>query len=317
MIQMEPNEPTNYFALAKIYEDAGQLRGGRGDAHQGAATPQPNDPPVYMQLAGYYNRQGEFEKTIEALEQRAAKEPNNPEAFYTIATYYWDKAFRDFRLKEPEKKDFIQKGIDAVRQGAARSSPTTWRRWSTRTCSSGCRPTSRRIPPSRRRCLTEADDAARQGARPCARRRARARAPAPATSRHRDPRHVASRAARGQPRAALSLVRAALRAVGCRPSAERRASQSPASAAGGFSGSAGGFSRRRASASRALGGSRRPAGRAEPQRLAALRPARHRLDRAWTAKGTPPPGCPPQRSLDAAGAGLREPASLTLVGQLP
>ena len=40
----------------------------------------PNDPAVYMQLAGYYNRQGEFDKTIEALEQRAAKEPNNPEA---------------------------------------------------------------------------------------------------------------------------------------------------------------------------------------------------------------------------------------------
>ena len=38
-----------------------------------------------MTLAGYYNRQGQFDKTIEALEQRAAKEPNNPEAFYTIA----------------------------------------------------------------------------------------------------------------------------------------------------------------------------------------------------------------------------------------
>ena len=33
----------------------------------------PNDPAVYMQLAGYYNRQGEFDKTIEALEQRAAE----------------------------------------------------------------------------------------------------------------------------------------------------------------------------------------------------------------------------------------------------
>jgi tetratricopeptide (TPR) repeat protein len=67
-----------------------------------------------MQLAGYYNRQGEFDKTIESLEQRAQQEPNNPEAYYTIATYYWDKAYRDFRLPEPEKKKYVQAGVDAV-----------------------------------------------------------------------------------------------------------------------------------------------------------------------------------------------------------
>ena len=69
---------------------------------------------VYLQLAGFYNRQEEFEKTIEALTQRAAIEPNNPEAFYTISTYYWDKAYRDFRLKEPEKKEFVLKGVEQV-----------------------------------------------------------------------------------------------------------------------------------------------------------------------------------------------------------
>ena len=79
-----------------------------------AKAAKPSDPAVYMTLAGYYNRQGHFDKTIEALEERAAKEPNNPEAFYTIATYYWDEAYRDFKLKEAEKKDFVAKGIEAV-----------------------------------------------------------------------------------------------------------------------------------------------------------------------------------------------------------
>ena len=67
-----------------------------------------------MQLAGFYNRQGEFEKTIEALQQRAQNEPNNPEAFYTMATYYWDKAYRDFRLPDADKIKYVQSGVDAV-----------------------------------------------------------------------------------------------------------------------------------------------------------------------------------------------------------
>jgi tetratricopeptide (TPR) repeat protein len=113
MIQLEPGEPTNYFALAKIYEDAGAYEEAEKMLVQAKAA-KPGDPAVYMTLAGYYNRQGHFDKTIEALEERAAKEPNNPEAFYTIATYYWDEAYRDFKLKEAEKKAFVQKGIEAI-----------------------------------------------------------------------------------------------------------------------------------------------------------------------------------------------------------
>jgi len=113
MIQLEPGEPTNYFALAKIYEDAGAYDEAEKMLVE-AKNAKPTDPAVYMTLAGYYNRQGHFDKTIEALEERAAKEPNNPEAFYTIATYYWDEAYRDFKLKEAEKKDFVAKGTTAI-----------------------------------------------------------------------------------------------------------------------------------------------------------------------------------------------------------
>jgi tetratricopeptide (TPR) repeat protein len=113
MIQLEPGEPSNYFALAKIYEDAGAYEEAEKVLQQ-AKQAKPTDPAVYMTLAGYYNRQGHFEKTIEALEERAAKEPNNPEAFYTIATYYWDEAYRDFKLKEAEKRTFVGKGVEAV-----------------------------------------------------------------------------------------------------------------------------------------------------------------------------------------------------------
>jgi tetratricopeptide (TPR) repeat protein len=113
MIKLEPGVVENYFALAKIYEDAGAYEEAE-EMLLAAKNARPNDAAVYMQLAGYYNRQNQFDKTIDALQQRATAEPNNPEAYFTIATYYWDNAQRNFRLKENEKRDQVEKGLDAV-----------------------------------------------------------------------------------------------------------------------------------------------------------------------------------------------------------
>lgn len=113
MIDLEPSEPSNYFALAKIYEDSGEYELAE-QTFLKAKEAKPSDPGVFMQLAGYYNRQGDFTKTMDALGQRVALEPNNPEAHYTVATYYWDKAYRDFRLKDAEKLDMVLKGIESV-----------------------------------------------------------------------------------------------------------------------------------------------------------------------------------------------------------
>jgi tetratricopeptide (TPR) repeat protein len=118
MIELDPKDPANYFALAKIYEDTGNYEQAEETLIK-AREARPNDPAVYMQLAGYYNRQGEFDKTIEALEARTQQEPNNPEAFYTIATYYWDKAYRDFRLPEADKKKYVDSGVAAVDKAIA------------------------------------------------------------------------------------------------------------------------------------------------------------------------------------------------------
>jgi tetratricopeptide (TPR) repeat protein len=54
MIDIDPSEPTNYFALAKIYEDAGDYE--RAEAtYLKAKDAKPNDPLVYTTLATYYN----------------------------------------------------------------------------------------------------------------------------------------------------------------------------------------------------------------------------------------------------------------------
>jgi tetratricopeptide (TPR) repeat protein len=119
MIQMDPAELSNYFVLAKIYEDAGVYDEAEKILTY-AKQAKPTDPAVYMTLAGFYNRQGQFEKTIEALEQRAKAEPNNPDAFQTIAAYYWDETRGDSSLTDATKRDYVAKGLDAVEKAIQR-----------------------------------------------------------------------------------------------------------------------------------------------------------------------------------------------------
>lgn len=113
MVELDPKDATNYFALAKLYEDNGQYDEAEKQLLK-AKEVQPSLPDVYMQLAGYYNRQGDFEKTIAALQERTTLEANNPEAFYTISTFYWDKAFRDVRLDDAQKTDYAKRGLEAA-----------------------------------------------------------------------------------------------------------------------------------------------------------------------------------------------------------
>src|SRR5439155_2011992 len=57
---------------------------------------------------------GDFEKTMEAWKMRAKAEPNNPEAWQTIASYYFDESFHDTRLSPAKAKEYVMLGLDAV-----------------------------------------------------------------------------------------------------------------------------------------------------------------------------------------------------------
>ena len=121
MIQLSPNDPGNYFALAKIYEDAGRYE----EAEQALLKAQetnPNDVTVYVQMSGFYNRQGDFEKTMEALHKAADIKPDDPQGHQLVAVYYWEKAQKDHRLSDAQRKDYIMKGIAATDRALALNS---------------------------------------------------------------------------------------------------------------------------------------------------------------------------------------------------
>ena len=91
MIEIEPNEPTNYFALSKIYEDSGRYE----EAEQAllkARDAQPNELIAYTSMSGFYNRQGDYPKTIESLNKAASLAPDNPQGYQLVATTYCEKS---------------------------------------------------------------------------------------------------------------------------------------------------------------------------------------------------------------------------------
>jgi tetratricopeptide (TPR) repeat protein len=118
MIKLDPKYPGNYFALAQIYENAGRYE----EAEQAllkAREANPEDVTVYVQMSGFYNRQGDFEKTMEALHKAADIKPDDPQGHQLVATYYWEKAQKDHRLNNAQKKDYILKGIEAANRALA------------------------------------------------------------------------------------------------------------------------------------------------------------------------------------------------------
>jgi tetratricopeptide (TPR) repeat protein len=118
MIKLDPTDPSNYYVLAKMYEDAGMYDKAEETLVR-AKDARPNDPGVYMQLARFYNDMGEFDKTMAAHYDRIKVEPNNPEGYYTIAAFLWDKVSKDFRLKEPEKRTLLAQGMEAANKALA------------------------------------------------------------------------------------------------------------------------------------------------------------------------------------------------------
>lgn len=113
-----PANVTAWIELAKLQE----TRGATDEAERtfkAALSATGGARDVLMSMAAFFNRVGEFEKTIAALEQAALENPTDPAGHQLVATYYWDKASRDQRLEPADKLRYLDAGIAATDRALA------------------------------------------------------------------------------------------------------------------------------------------------------------------------------------------------------
>jgi TonB family protein len=117
-ITAEPENLDLYFQLARLQQEYGQMEEAEATLLRAKDT-KPADPKVWLALATLYNKQGEFAKTIEMLQERAAREPGNPEAHQMLVTFYFEKAQKDASLPQTEKKKLVLAGLEAADRALA------------------------------------------------------------------------------------------------------------------------------------------------------------------------------------------------------
>jgi len=162
LIAVEPNEPINYQALGKLYEDAGRYDEAEAQFKK-AIEVKPNDALAYATLAGFYNRQGNFEKTMEAWDLRAKMEPNNPEAWHTIGASYQDEVFTNAKkIPIPKQKEYLLTGI-AAEDKALAINPEYYEALIFKNILLRLQANVEKDPATQKRLISEADDLKRKG----------------------------------------------------------------------------------------------------------------------------------------------------------
>ena len=110
---VDPASVAGQLQLARQQEGRGAYAEAEATLLKARAA-SPSNKDVIVALAGFYNRQGDFQKTIATLEDAAQLEPNNPEGYQLVATYYWEKAYKDQKLLPAEQYTYITQGIAAT-----------------------------------------------------------------------------------------------------------------------------------------------------------------------------------------------------------
>ena len=118
-----PDDPKYNFAMANLYEKFEKIDKAE-ETYKHVVELNPKDPKACSALAGFYNKplwdgHSKFAEAIETLQKCATIDETDPTGFYKVAVFYWDKAFRDPDLKDKQKDEYADKGMEYVDKALA------------------------------------------------------------------------------------------------------------------------------------------------------------------------------------------------------
>jgi tetratricopeptide (TPR) repeat protein len=131
LVAENPNDSKNLFAMAALLEKFGKVAEAE-EMYKKVVELNPNDVKACGALAAFYNkalwddqgsvwaegsdrpRRARFDQAIGTLERCASLAPNDAGGFQKIATFYWDKAYRDPLLSDKQKDEYADKGLENV-----------------------------------------------------------------------------------------------------------------------------------------------------------------------------------------------------------
>jgi tetratricopeptide (TPR) repeat protein len=129
LVKDNPTDTKNLYAIANLYEKFGKVQEAE-DTYRKVAELNPQDVKACGALAAFYNKplwegRSKFDQAIDTLKRCTSLEPNDPAGYYKVATFYWDKAYRDPLLGDQQKNEYADKGLEQVDQ-ALQAKPDYW-----------------------------------------------------------------------------------------------------------------------------------------------------------------------------------------------
>jgi tetratricopeptide (TPR) repeat protein len=136
LVKDNPDDTKNMYAMANLYEKFNQVDDAEG-TYLRVVRDNPDDPKACGALSAFYNkplwdrdgnvwtdesqgaRASRFEDAIQTMEHCATLDPEDPSGYYKVATFFWDKAYRDHTITEEEKNEYADLGIEAVDKALA------------------------------------------------------------------------------------------------------------------------------------------------------------------------------------------------------
>jgi tetratricopeptide (TPR) repeat protein len=117
LVKDNPEDIKNKYAMANLYEKFDRV-----DEAEATYLQVVRDNPEDTKACGGNvwteesegPRRSRFEDAIQTMELCAELDPDDPAGYYKVATFHWDKAYRDHTLNDTQKNEHADLGIVAV-----------------------------------------------------------------------------------------------------------------------------------------------------------------------------------------------------------